>query len=418
MISVHLDALTMSDHLPATTSTNRPFRAAKPSPTLIGLARSAIAFDLAFTNKLHIDDADIQRLRRLPDGMGALLTPNHADEADPMVCLEISHRASRRFVSMCNRDAFDEYMGIAGWALERLGNFSVERGAHDGKAKTFAIDVVAEGKNTLVIFPEGEIFYLNEMVRPFHDGAIEIGMQAVTSRRQRDAHWTAFVVPMAIKYTYPESIAKILEERVQRMERDLDLAAPTGATIQKRMKLILGNALDREAEKNKVPRTADGAKLTEHIRQVSHEILEQLEEKYDDPLAAQRATIDASWELSAKLREMIAQGAAHPEEIRHDLSVLHKVANMVSWQPRYVSGNPSQDRLAELLMKLEREIYSVRRPRQLARREVHVKIGEPISLADHYAEYHSDQHVTRHKITNLLHDRIQEMVDELAARRP
>ena len=94
-------------------------------------------------------------------------------------CLELSRRCRRRFLYMMNREAFDEGLGLAGWWLQRLGAFSVERGGHNEVAKRFAIDVVKRGEEVLVIFPEGEIYYLNDLVQPFKSGAVEIGMQAV-----------------------------------------------------------------------------------------------------------------------------------------------------------------------------------------------------------------------------------------------
>ena len=53
---------------------------------------------------------------------------------------------------------------------------------------------------------------------------------------------------------------------------------------------------------------------------------------------------------------------------------------MGSWQPQYVDLDPSQERLAEMVLKLEREVYGIKRPRQLARRDVFLRIGEPIDL--------------------------------------
>ena len=70
---------------------------------------------------------------------------------------------------------------------ERLGAFSVERGGQNEVAKRFAIDVVQRGQEVLVIFPEGEIYYLNDLVQPFKSGAIEIGMQAVIEQRRSAA---------------------------------------------------------------------------------------------------------------------------------------------------------------------------------------------------------------------------------------
>ena len=83
---------------------------------------------------------------------------------------------------MMNREAFDEGFGIAGWWLQRLGSFSVERGGHNEVAKRYAIDVVKRGQEVLVVFPEGEIYYLNDLVQPFKSGVVDIGMQAVVER--------------------------------------------------------------------------------------------------------------------------------------------------------------------------------------------------------------------------------------------
>lgn len=114
----------------------------------------------------------------------------HADETAMKVCLELSRRCRRRFLSMMNREAFDEVLGIAGWWLRRLGCFSVERGGHSEVAKRFAIDVVKQVREVLVVFHEGESYYLNDLVQPFKSGAIEIGMQALVEMRQGSARST------------------------------------------------------------------------------------------------------------------------------------------------------------------------------------------------------------------------------------
>ena len=116
--------------------------------------------------------------------MGLILASNHADETDFQACVELSRRCGRRFLYMMNREAFDEGRGIAGWWLQRLGAFSVERGGQNEGAKRYAIDVVKRGREMLVIFPEGEIYYLNDLVQPFKSGVVEIGMQAVVEARR------------------------------------------------------------------------------------------------------------------------------------------------------------------------------------------------------------------------------------------
>jgi 1-acyl-sn-glycerol-3-phosphate acyltransferase len=392
----------------------RRFIPARPSPGIIWILQQLVNIDLSLTNRVHIDDRDLDHLRNLPKGAGIILTPNHADEYDPRVVLDLSRRCGRRFISMCNREAFDENGGLAGLALQRIGHFSVERGAHDTPAKEYAIDVVAGGDRVLVVFPEGEIFYMNETVQPFHSGTVDIAMQAVIRQRATNPNFQAFVVPLAIKYTYPKPIDKILQARVAKMEKRLNICPSENETIKHRLKTLLAAVLKHEQEVYDVNSEFEpDTKLGEHVQVVRRSILNNLANKYNDEKALGRKTIDASWELSARLREMLDQGADHPTEIRRDLSALHEVAQMVSWQPKYIASNPNRDRLAEVVIKLERELYRLKRPSQLAPRNVYLRIGAPIEVSAQLSEYQNDAHATLHSLTEQLHDNIQAMIDSL-----
>ena len=204
-----------------TSSGNPTFRPAKPARWVIGGAQILNRLDLALRNRLRLEERDLEVLRSLPAGAGIILASNHADETDMKVCLELSRRCCRRFLYMANREAFDEGFGIAGWWLQRLGSFSIERGGHNEEAKRYAIDVVKRGREVLVIFPEGEIYYLNDLVQSFKSGVVEIGMQAVVEQRQAQPDWTTYLVPMAIKYRYRQPIGPVLEHKTRLMEQNL-----------------------------------------------------------------------------------------------------------------------------------------------------------------------------------------------------
>ena len=60
---------------------------------------------------------------------------------------------------------------------------------------------------------------------------------------------------------------------------------------------------------------------------------------------------------------------------------------MGGWQPNYVDLDPSEERLAEMVIKLEREVYGFRRPRQMAKRDVFLRIGDPIDLGQFASDY-------------------------------
>ena len=87
---------------------------------------------------------------------------------------------------------------------------------------------------------------------------------------------------------------------------------------------------------------------------------------------------------------------------------------MGGWQPRYTDENPSPERLAEMVFKLEREVYRTKRPRQLAGRDLFLRIGEPIDLGRHIPDYLRDAQAVRRKIAEQLRDTLQQLL-ELAA---
>ncbi|MGO8900634.1 MAG: 1-acyl-sn-glycerol-3-phosphate acyltransferase [Isosphaeraceae bacterium] len=191
-------------------SENPSFRPATPQRWVLWPVHTYLRLDLAWRNRLRLERRDLEVLRDLPRGAGIILASNHADETDFKACLELSRRCNRRFLCMMNREAFDEGRGIAGWWLQRLGAFSVERGGRNDRAKRSAIEVVKRGQEVLVVFPEGEIYYLNDLVQPLKSGVVDIGMQAVVEARRIQPDWTAYLVPMALKYRYRRPIGPIV----------------------------------------------------------------------------------------------------------------------------------------------------------------------------------------------------------------
>jgi 1-acyl-sn-glycerol-3-phosphate acyltransferase len=346
------------------------FRPAKPRAWVIRPVQTFLRFDLARRNRLHLEARDLDVLRALPQGAGVILAANHADETDFKACLELSRRSGRRFLFMMNREAFDEGYGVAGWWLQRLGGFSVERGGlHNEEAKRYAIDVVKRGREVLVIFPEGEIYYLNDLVQPFKSGAVDIAMQAVVEARRTRPAWTAYLVPLALKYRYREPIVPILERRTRSMERLLNIRM-AGLSLQRRLARIMADLLRRQELAHHLRPAADRlTELGERVQEVRKAILSQAEARYAGATAKPPAqTMDRAWRLGSYLRDLLAgrgaSGGEDREQARTDLASSESVARMGGWQPRYTDEDPSQERLAEMVLKLEREVYGTKRPRQ------------------------------------------------------
>ena len=266
--------LTEVDH-ERTMSESTRFRPAAPSGCVIWAVLTYLRLDLAWRNRLRLDLCDLKRLRDLPSGAGLLLASNHADETDFKACLELSRRCNRRFLYMMNQEAFDERYGIAGWWLQRLGAFSVERGGQNDQAKRYAIEVVKRAEEMLVIFPEGEIYYLNDLVQPFKSGVVDIGMQAVIESQLTQPDWTAYLVPMAIKYRYRQPIRPILERRTRLMEQRLSQRIQTDS-LPRRLALIVAELLHRQELIHRLKPDPDHlAELSERVQEVRRAVLER-----------------------------------------------------------------------------------------------------------------------------------------------
>ena len=324
---------------------NLTFRPAESWGWVIRAVQTFLRLDLFWHNRLRLEQRDLAVLRGLPPGAGVILASNHADETDFKVCLELSRRCGRRFLFMMNREAFDEGFGTAGWWLQRLGAFSVERGGRTGEAKRFAIEVVKRGTEVLVVFPEGEIYYLNDLVQPFKSGAVDIGMQAVVEGRRIRPDWTVYLVPMAIKYRYRRSVHPALERRTRAMERHL-FRHIHGDSLPRRLVRIVAELLHRQELIHHLKPDPDYlAALGQRVQEVRRAVLAEMEGHYTGATVNPQAqTMDRVWRLGSYLGTLLRRGrefgAASRERFRDDLAELRGIARMGSWQPEYLDLDP------------------------------------------------------------------------------
>src|SRR6185369_10443147 len=159
----------------------------------------------------------------------------------------------------------------------------------------------------------------------------------------------------------------------------------------------------------------DPDSVSDHAKDVRHKILAKVQQRHTAPLRQQAHTIDAAWQLEAHLRKKLADAPlVDQQRITGDLQELNEVAQLVSWKPQYIKDSTSEERIGEVIVKFERELYLIKRPRQLAKRECVVKIGEPISLGDYLESYKTDPHNISHQLSERLRSTIQSFIDASA----
>ena len=156
------------------------------------------------TREQRIADIDVAGMDRL----GSLVEARRFGTDHPEPCrprrrlcslrAEPAARASHSLTWRRTRSS----LGMARWVLPRVGVFSVDREGADLSAFKAAVNLLAEGKHPLVIFPEGEIYRVAERLTPFREGAFAIA--AAAARKLEGTGRKLWILPAGICYRFLE----------------------------------------------------------------------------------------------------------------------------------------------------------------------------------------------------------------------
>jgi len=328
------------------------------------------------------DFAGLDRLRPLLDrGDGVLLTPNHTDHADSHMMFELGRRLGRPFYFMA---AYQTFRGKATWFLPRIGVFPVDREGSDLTAFKTGVDLLTRARNPLVVFPEGEIYHLNDRLTPLREGALAVA--ATAAKRLGAAGKTVWVVPVAIKYRYLEghdptpALHDLMDELERRatwwLRRDLPLAGrvyhyaegmlglkefeylgePRRGTLPDRLAALREFLLAR-LEASRLPanrRRPEGASVPERVKDVRRACLDALADPATTPKAA--------------------------AALRKDLHDVFVAAQTYSYPGDYLRQCPTLERAAETLTKFEEDFLGVHPAKPRGPRRGVIRVGEPIDV--------------------------------------
>ena len=86
---------------------------------------------------------------------------------------------------------------------------------------------------------------------------------------------------------------------------------------------------------------------------------------------------------------------------------------MAGWQPQYIDLAPSEERLAETVMKLERAVFKLKTPKPLGNRDCLVRIGPPLDLSRYLESYKIDPSALSHQIAEELRNNIQLLIENM-----
>lgn len=405
------------------------FRPPLDSPPLIAMVNLTLPLYMRFAlcdTKVQLAPGALERFKSYK-GKRALICPNHSNRHDPQIMFEFSRLAGERFNYVAAREVFDWQNGFNGWWLQHLGCYSVVRGAADRESFKMTKKILTEGKNKLVLFPEGEISRQNDTLMPLESGAAQLTFWAVEELAKQAAGAAlepVYLMPMAIKYTYPKNIEYGLKITLSALEANLGIKTVSGATVYQRLRTISEKLLlTLEKEYGMKPKT--GADLNERVSSLRQSILTNVGHQ----LQIELPTNVRQLEMVRILRNHVDDFIYAPEKdfseyerkvheerastLRGFYNDLDRVVNFIAIYDGYLKDNMTQERFADILDRLEREILRTREPSFRGSRIVLMDVGVPINLSERYADYKSSKKATIAKATEEISNQISEMLTNL-----
>jgi len=325
---------------------------------------------------IHLPEADCDRLRAAV-AAPFVLCPNHPEFfTDWMLDKWVTARFAPLAASWADPAIVNGMGRAAQWVWLSNGLVAAVRGEELEKALAYSGHCLARGHGAL-IHPEGEVNWDNEAL-----GALRAGAVRIAERGGALAGTTAHVVPLAWFIRFREDATPGLQEELDYVERRLGVTAPRLAGPAQRLGTLYEHLLEREAQPYGItlgPRTDRFAVRFERGLAEAMERLASAWPAYrpaslpDTPVAAARA-----WRSAARR----LRGAA--PDFRRQVSVVERMLRLV---PAGVhEPTLTQEQVSERVKRLRLDWLrgtwrdSITRfvPRAAARRDVFVRVGEPV----------------------------------------
>lgn len=378
--------------LPLSDELKYEFHEPSHQPMLIWLSKWYVARKLR--RDLNIRSFEIEGDGIVRDliarGDGVLLTPNHSDHADSALMFEFGRRLGRPFYFLATHGIF---RGINRYVLPRIGCFPIDREGTDKRALRKSTEILARGSNPLVIFPEGEIYRLNDQITPLREGVAAVAGLAARKAAPGRRIW---ILPVGIKYRFPpdidplpwmnrmmgelearfawrEAVEMPLQDRIYRYAagmlslKEIEIfGGVRGGGVRDRVTSMRDHVMHRiEADLGTTAATVRGLTIPERVKECRRRALEALE------------TVDRSNTSPERISKWKAA-----------LDDLFFVIQLYSYPGDYVMSRPTYERAAEILIKFKQDALGrdLDRARHEVPRSARLFVGEPIDAGQFLAE--------------------------------
>ena len=355
----------------------------------------------------RIEADGFQRVRELNEaGHAVLLAPNHSDHSDPHVVMELAARHGMRAIFMAAREIF-EVSPTASWALQSMGVFSVDRDGPDLSAIKTAITLLETGADPLVIFPEGEIYHHHRRLDPLNEGVASILLKVAARLPVKKS---AFLVPVGLRFFHDPAVESTFRERLSRLEDRIGWTPKPLMPVDARI-LRLGTGILALKETEYLGHSGTGS-VHERLFLLCESLLTLVEARY--PRDAKAVTPpERVRALRYRIRRRLLDAEKPPsptdkEILLDDLDRVFTALQAHSYIGDYLLADPTLDRRAETLLKLEEDLLGF--PTYPVARTARVTAAEPIPVSEMLAKGELPAKGGAIPLTELLEARLGELL--------
>jgi len=322
-----------------------------------------------------------------------VLCPNHSSTMDLDVAFLFARLLKEQPYFLCTREIFRGRF-LKCWMLQLFGCFSVIRGRFDSNSLKKSVELLEEGKHKLVIFPEGEISNRNDYLLPLKPGPAHVAVTTKIRMLAKQENQPIYLVPVALRYTYPKVSLKQLMIELHSLEERMGLIPRVDETLEQRATNMINVILDELIAKHtgvqdKQTRTESRAiarrrillKLAAYVNYKPPENINEVE-------LAHRVYLhlyEARW-LEQCLEKSLNYAKHHDRyqllnQFIHDC---HRLVNFIAIDE--VTTRHNMDDFIGTLLTIKREVS----PEKRWRLPVHVLVsfGTPILVEENATETH------------------------------
>ncbi len=414
----------LSRHLVSRRSKPFTFRPPKNNRLFIWVVKRVAGIMLRRVPKIvevDVKEEDLRRLRELKNHR-VVLTPNHSGEKEPYILFYLSKILREEFYYLTAKEVFERNI-LEGWLIQRLGAYSIIRGAVDRHSFRMTRQLLGEGKGWLVIFPEGTACGQNDTVMPFHQGTAQFAFWAYEDLAKEGELPPIYFVPIAIIYVYLRDMHREIDRSLRRLEREvLPASSLQPSNLYHRLRSV-GEAVLSANEKEHNVRPRKEASLEERIQHMKELIVSRVASALGISPPADRPLLDRIRELLNAIDQLVYHEhegrdyerrlhQIHQQEVRGFFDDVSRVLRFVALHDGYVRETLTAERFLDVLALLEHEVFG--RRRNWGPKKALVKVGEPLNLIQYYQRYKNDKRGTLQEVTAALESSVRQMLNEFS----